>query len=331
MTTGAAQTLLRSYRVLAGHHIVVAGNGPLNLQVAVELIEAGARVEAVAELAEAPGWRDLSALLRMATSMPKLLSQGRRYQKALERAGVPLLHATRLTAVERSGNALAAVLGDRSGEVRRIEADAVLIGYGLLPSSELLRMLRATHHYDERRRQLVPEVTPQGETSIADLYAAGDCTGLAGAHAAAASGVIVAAGIVRSLGRPLPIGHRDELAIAHRRQADALRFQRGLWHVFRPAIAPEVPLVEAMPICRCESISGAALAIAISDASTAGTLKRATRSGMGRCQGRYCGEGVAGLVADQLGAPSDETHRFAPRPALRPTAIGEIAGLLDTV
>ena len=57
MTTGAAQTLLRSYGVLAGRRILVAGNGPLNLQVACELRRAGAEVVAVAEAARRPGTR----------------------------------------------------------------------------------------------------------------------------------------------------------------------------------------------------------------------------------------------------------------------------------
>ena len=51
MTTGAAQTLLRSYGVLPGRRVLVAGNGPLNLQVALELARAGAEIVALAELA----------------------------------------------------------------------------------------------------------------------------------------------------------------------------------------------------------------------------------------------------------------------------------------
>ena len=35
MTTGAAQTLVRSYQVTPGRRVVIAGNGPLNLQLAV--------------------------------------------------------------------------------------------------------------------------------------------------------------------------------------------------------------------------------------------------------------------------------------------------------
>src|SRR5271168_4524069 len=79
MTTGAAQTLLRSYAVLAGRRVLVAGNGPLNLQVALELARSGAEVAAVAELAPAPGLGSFTALLQMATSTPDLLFQGRRY------------------------------------------------------------------------------------------------------------------------------------------------------------------------------------------------------------------------------------------------------------
>jgi NADPH-dependent 2,4-dienoyl-CoA reductase/sulfur reductase-like enzyme len=63
MTTGAAQTLWRSYRTLPGRRVLIAGNGPLNLQVACELARAGATVVAVAEAARAPRAGALGALL----------------------------------------------------------------------------------------------------------------------------------------------------------------------------------------------------------------------------------------------------------------------------
>ena len=44
ITTGAAQSFLRSYRINAGNEIVIAGNGPLNFQLASELIDNGAKV-----------------------------------------------------------------------------------------------------------------------------------------------------------------------------------------------------------------------------------------------------------------------------------------------
>ena len=44
MTVGGLQTLARSYRVAPGERIVIAGNGPLCLQTAIELLEGGANV-----------------------------------------------------------------------------------------------------------------------------------------------------------------------------------------------------------------------------------------------------------------------------------------------
>ena len=41
LTTGAGQSLLRSYQVSPGNRVAIAGNGPLNMQLAAELIRAG--------------------------------------------------------------------------------------------------------------------------------------------------------------------------------------------------------------------------------------------------------------------------------------------------
>lgn len=55
-----------------------------------------------------------------------------------------------------------------------------------------------------------------------------------------------------------------------------------------------------------------------------GTLKRGTRVGMGRCQGRYCGPVAARLVAARSGAPIDDRSFFAPRVPLKPVSIASI-------
>src|SRR6185295_13369422 len=108
MTTGAAQTLLRSYAVLAGRRVLVAGNGPLNLQVALELARAGAEIAAVIELAGRPGVSAAAALLKMLTSTPALAMRGRGYVAELKRRGIPLLHRHVIVGVARAGDRLLA-------------------------------------------------------------------------------------------------------------------------------------------------------------------------------------------------------------------------------
>ena len=80
MTTGAMQTLARANRVSPGRRVVIAGNGPLNLQLACELVEGGVEVAAVLEAAPQPGFARL-ARRRCAwpPAAPDLAWDGARY------------------------------------------------------------------------------------------------------------------------------------------------------------------------------------------------------------------------------------------------------------
>ena len=89
MAAGAAQGLARSYRVSAGDRILIAGNGPLNLQLACELVEGGVNVVAVAESAPGPEPDRLRAGLGMLGSAPGLALRGLAYLATLRRRGVP--------------------------------------------------------------------------------------------------------------------------------------------------------------------------------------------------------------------------------------------------
>src|SRR6185312_13895958 len=54
MTTGALQTLVRAQRVCPGERVLIAGSGPLNLQLACELLAGGVQPLAVLEAASRP-------------------------------------------------------------------------------------------------------------------------------------------------------------------------------------------------------------------------------------------------------------------------------------
>ena len=79
MATGAAQTLLRAYRVTPGRRVLIAGNGPLNLQLAVEFLGAGIKPVAVIEAAPRPGFGRLPALVYACANSPGLMRNGLAY------------------------------------------------------------------------------------------------------------------------------------------------------------------------------------------------------------------------------------------------------------
>jgi D-hydroxyproline dehydrogenase subunit alpha len=329
MTTGAAQTLLRSYRVLAGRRVLFAGNGPLNIQVALELARAGAEVQAVAELAPRPGPWALPALARMLTSAPGLTVRGWRQLAELRRRGIALLHGSVLAGVMRhDGRLLAVVKSWPAGDVlRRFDVDAVAMGYGFIPSNEVLRALGCAHRFDPARGHLATERGPDGRTSIAEIYAVGDCAGLGGASAAEAEGVLAGLAAARSLGLAPRAGQAQAEAAARAALRRHRRFQSGLWALFgAPRLLAELAQPDTL-ICRCEELTRAEIEAGLAPgADSIGAVKRHTRSGMGRCQGRYCGPLVAALAAERRGETLSEAAYWAPRPPVKPIRIGDITG-----
>ena len=246
MSTGAAQTLLRSYRVAPGARIVVGGNGPLNFQVAAEMTAAGANVVAVVEAAPGPGLRTAPAALAGFRHTPHLMVAGASYLRRLRRAGVAVHYRHALIEAhgeDRVGTVAIAPLDAAGTPVARrrrdIEADAVCVGFGFLPANEATRMLGCRHSYDPARSSLVIEKDVNGQTTVPRVYVAGDCGGMGGAWAAVEEGCIAACQAARALGRELPDELAAELPRRRRRLASHRRFQSALWRLFQ---APKLHL-----------------------------------------------------------------------------------------
>jgi len=65
-------------------------------------------------------------------------------------------------------------------------------------------------------------------------------------------------------------------------------------------------------VCRCEGISEGEIRTAITQNPPARDLdgvKRRTRSGMGRCQGGFCGPYVMKLLSEELGVPMESVTK----------------------
>jgi bacterioferritin-associated ferredoxin len=80
-------------------------------------------------------------------------------------------------------------------------------------------------------------------------------------------------------------------------------------------------------VCRCEEITlreiRAALGGGVTDLNE---VKRATRMGMGNCQGRMCGPALQEIIARECGVPPAEIGPLNPRPPIKPVPITALAG-----
>jgi D-hydroxyproline dehydrogenase subunit alpha len=304
MTTGALQTLVRAQRVCPGERVLIAGSGPLNLQLACELLAGGVKPLAVVEAAPKPGlaaWRDAWTMDRTA---PDLLYQGIGMLVTLKRAGVPVLWSAQVTELQGEARVRSAHVAGRTFDV-----DVVALNLGFQPETGLARALGAAHRFvDVGLGHLATETDDDGRTSVGGVYAVGDGASLGGARVAMARGRLAGLAAARELGLPAPDDPATRAALAR-----ALAFQAALWRVFRSP--PPAALSDATIICRCEEVSAGRLRQELAGGLTSlPALKKATRAGMGRCQGRFCSATIARLCPD---APDDFAFA-APRAPLRP-------------
>lgn len=335
MTTGATQGMLRNYGTFPAGRIVIAGNGPLNLQIALELKRAGADVRLVAELANTSALTWITSGLKMAVNVPKLTIDGFRYLRGLKKAGVPVRFGECLAGVTKSQDGLEVNIGRLRGDVihqvETIEADVVCVGYGFQPSNEVLRCLGCRHRFDEARGHLVTERSEDCETTVPGIYAVGDCAGFRGAPAALQDGVMAAVAVMRSLDYGVSAEHEAELRRAMRERPRHRAFQSALWTLFGARRFSTQLATANTVICRCENVTLRDVEAAVNDgAASLGGIKQRTRLGMGPCQGRYCAPVTADFLAGQTGQSVDEFSYFAPRPPLKPVRIGDIVGNFKT-
>ncbi|MFF9838549.1 NAD(P)/FAD-dependent oxidoreductase [Streptomyces sp. NPDC020422] len=311
---GGAQAMLKSGLVLPGRRVVVAGSGPLLLAVAATLAAAGARVPAVVEAGAYGAYaRSAGALLRN----PAKLVEGARYGAALARHQVRPL--TRHAVVEAHGTdrveAVTIARLDRdwrpvAGTARRIPCDAVAVGHGLVPELSLATGLGcATRTAADGTVALA--LARDQRTSVPGIWAAGETGGIGGAQLALTEGELAAHSIAMSLGKAVP----GATTARHRRTRDRLRaFADAMGAAHRPGPGWTAWLRQDTDVCRCEEVTAHHIREAVDElgARDPRTVKLLTRAGMGWCQGRMCGPGVAALCG--TGATPDRRPLACPVP-----------------
>ncbi len=331
MGLAAATILLKAERMLPGRAVVVAGTGPLLYLVAAKILAGGGRVAAVVDARPRSAWLRASAAL---AARPDLALRGLGWMAKLRRTGVPLLAGHAVTAIEGDSQVararIAALDADgrpRAEGERVVEADAVCLGYGLVPATEATRLLGATHHFDAEAGGWVPVLDRWQESDVPGLFVAGDGAGIAGAAAAPLSGRLAAIGAARQAGR---LGEAEAVrraAALVTALAKARRFGRAMTALSTPPAGLLAAMTDSTPLCRCEGVTRAAATAAIdAGATTLVELKAATRCGMGPCGGRMCGEAAAMLMAERTGRPRAAIPPATARPPLRPVPIAALAG-----
>lgn len=322
MTAGGAQSLWKGNRVLPGRRIVVAGTGPFLLPVAAGLATEGASVLGVFEANDPTRFARFPGVLARS---PGKLTEAAGYLATLARHRVPVRNRHAVLAAH-GDDALSSVTVARvdanwqrvPGTERRIDCDVLAVGCGFTPQVDLGTALGCATHL-AADGTLALTVDDRQRTTVPDVYAAGEVTGIGGVRLSLAEGAIAGLALsgVDDPGRWTRLrGERD-------RHAD---FARAMAAVYPVRDGWLDNLDGDTLLCRCEEVDHDAVRAAVDDlgARDARAVKLFTRAGMGWCQARMCGGAVACVVAHLTGADPD-LAAMTGRTLAQPVRLGDLA------
>ena len=264
MGAGGLQALVKTGLPIEEKRVVVAGSGPLLLAVAAYLRRRGAEVLLIAEQASSV------QLVKFGFSLVGKSSQAFELKRQLK--GVPYRSGCWVSAAH-GREKLESVTLVRRGKREQVACDYLACGYHLVPNTELAELLGCGL---ERGHVRVDEFQ---QTSVWQIYSAGEATGIGGLELSLVEGEI--AGLAAA-------GKREDARKLFPIREKQRRFAKTLSRTF--ALRDELKNL-AQPdtiVCRCEDVTFERLRAHRSWRAA----KLQTRCGMGPCQGRVCGGAV---------------------------------------
>jgi thioredoxin reductase len=268
---GALQALIKEGWNIRGKRIVIAGTGPLLLAVASLARKQGGKVLSILE--QAPAHRVLTFACQTA------LYPSKAAQAIKLGSGAFGIYRTSAFVVEAIGHDQLTAIVYQTGQKRdQVDCDIAAVGYGLVPNSELAVLLEC-----ETRDGYVVVDNDQ-QTTVDNLFAAGEITGIGGVEKSMIEGEVAG---LRSTGQ----------SADHCWQCRNLsqKFVKLLEKSFRLSPGLKNLVTDDTILCRCEDVRFGE--VNRFQNWRLGKLQR--RIGMGPCQGRVCGPAFAFLCGNE--------------------------------
>ncbi len=329
LNAGAAQIALKTAAQIPDGRVVLVGGGPLLLLVACQLLQAGAQVAAVVETSPSSNLGRAMAHVPGALLSPSLLVKGLRMLWQLKRAGVPMYRQVTHLKLEggEMNERVRAVSFTAGGNSHRLQADVVLLHHGVVPGTQVSRLMGVDHAWSDAQLAWQPRIDSWGQTSLTGFRLAGDGAAIAGALAAEASGAIAAIGAAAAIGKLDEARARQKARPWRAALSRQLRIRPFLDALYRP---PEwlADCADDTVICRCEEVTaGKVREMARLGCEGPNQTKFFSRCGMGPCQGRMCGITVTQVLAKALGRTPGQVGAYRIRAPLKLIPLASLAAL----
>ncbi len=328
MTAGAGQRYVKQSGTSPGKKIVLAGTGIFLWAVAATIVKAGGNLVAMVE-----SNMNRFKTFRLVSRYPDRWPEVWRLMAPVISAGVRRHYGYRIESATGSNRVesvtVQPVLSNGISRHKELtfETDCLLVSHGFRPMTEITAFLRCNHQFDSKKGGWYCVTDPEsGATSVDNVHAAGEITGIAGAQSAFIQGALAGIAASKQLGFSRN-GLESRLADLKNRRLKVQKFADELADLFE--VCPEaIPTVDQDTlVCRCEEVSWGEVLNAWDDGATdLQAVKFWTRLGMGRCQGRICGTAVSNLLMNEFQLNPGSLGFNQPRLPLRPIPVESVRG-----
>ncbi len=309
LTTGGLQILTKSQKVSPGKNIVICGNGPLNFQLGEELIESGINVVAVIESSKSPFLKPFSSIIGLFLSPLIFLKGIKSYLKVLNKTKI--IHNSLLKKIEDNNGKKVVHVHSGKKILKLNNIDAISINYGFQPNNDIAKILGLKGFFNKDKNYYQISKNFFNQTSDKNIFIIGEAARNAGSQISFYEGQLTGLLLNKNFKK---ISKYMKFPFIVFNLFRNIFFQFFLWKIFNKDHSNIVSMCENTVFCRCEDVKYKDV-VKYKDTPNvdAGMIKRMTRVGMGRCQGRYCGVGLNEIFKDKLTNDNHKQFSFAPQ------------------
>lgn len=291
MLSSGVQRLLHLWGVKLGQQAVVLSANRRGLQTALDMLDAGMTVRAVAEMRAEPD----SDLV-----------------EALSAKGVEILTQAKASKAEGKDRIESVTIKTSAG-THNYTCDLLVMAVGYLPNNGLIFQAGGRFEWNDSLNEFVPKTLPKS------VYPAGEVT------ATHTLETIEQEGQLAGLKAALDAGYGKAGAIESlQKTVDDAQNQRTAWTHFEISETSKKQFV-----CFCEDVTRKDIKQSIDEGySSMELLKRYSTVSMGPCQGRMCNMAAMQLCAHYNKQTIAETGTTTSRPPVRPVSMGALGGRL---
>ncbi len=329
-SAGLVQVMMKSSGILPDRKMLIAGSGLFLFSVGYEFLKNKGKLLGIMEQT---GMMDKIKMLPLLLHQFSKFAEGGKFLSRIYLSGVPVKYRRKIVEARGKNSLEEVVIGKTDPNGKLIEGTEKIyktntmgVGYGFIPNIEGPQLADCRLEFSDSKGGWIVTVNEKLETSVENILAAGEITGVGGAFKSINEGKIAALTILDKFEKIDKDDYHRQLKTLTKERKHHMEFV----HYFNSLYKIPGGAVETIPddtvICRCEDITMGAIKEGLNMGfNTPRAMKTAVRTSMGNCQGRTCGPVIYDILSILGKQEPESIGPFLVRPPLKPVSIGAMA------